>query len=108
GSVNTCGVAGERGCDAAHERLAGHYASRVRLDGKTDVAARSRAGGAGRGGRSMQVRVAVVGASGYAGGELLRLISVHPGLELAGAAADSSAGRTAGGLHGNPARPPAL
>jgi len=56
----------------------------------------------------MQVRVAVVGASGYAGGELLRLICVHPGLELAVATADSSAGRTAGEVHANLAGHPAL
>ena len=47
------------------------------------------------------MRVAVVGASGYAGGELLRLISGHPSLELAVATADSSAGKTAADLHAN-------
>ena len=30
----------------------------------------------------MGVRVAVAGASGYAGGELLRIIGGHPDLEL--------------------------
>ncbi|MGO3315026.1 MAG: N-acetyl-gamma-glutamyl-phosphate reductase, partial [Brachybacterium tyrofermentans] len=38
-------------------------------------------------------RVAVVGASGYAGGETLRLLSVHPGVEIATVAAHSSAGK---------------
>ncbi|WP_157975663.1 N-acetyl-gamma-glutamyl-phosphate reductase [Brachybacterium sp. YJGR34] len=38
-------------------------------------------------------RVAVVGASGYAGGETLRLLSGHPGVEVATVAAHSSAGR---------------
>ncbi|MGO1978644.1 N-acetyl-gamma-glutamyl-phosphate reductase [Brachybacterium tyrofermentans] len=38
-------------------------------------------------------RVAVVGASGYAGGETLRLLSAHPGVEIATVAAHSSAGK---------------
>jgi len=45
------------------------------------------------------MRVAVVGASGYAGGELLRLIAGHPDLDLVMATADSSAGRQAGDVH---------
>lgn len=40
----------------------------------------------------MGVRVAVAGASGYAGGELLRLIAGHPQLELAAATAHQQAG----------------
>src|SRR5260370_38844835 len=55
--------------------------------------------GAGEGSAGM--RVAVVGASGYAGGELLRLISGHPALELVLATADTSAGKTAGDVHVN-------
>jgi N-acetyl-gamma-glutamyl-phosphate reductase len=47
------------------------------------------------------MRVAVVGASGYAGGELLRLISGHPALELVLATADTSAGKTVGDVHAN-------
>jgi N-acetyl-gamma-glutamyl-phosphate reductase len=47
----------------------------------------------------MGVRVGVAGASGYAGGELLRLIAGHPGLELVAATADSSAGRDVTELH---------
>lgn len=38
-------------------------------------------------------RVAVVGASGYAGGETLRLLAGHPGVEVATVAAHSSAGK---------------
>ena len=38
------------------------------------------------------LRTAVIGASGYAGGELLRLISLHPDLELVNAIANSHAG----------------
>jgi N-acetyl-gamma-glutamyl-phosphate reductase len=41
----------------------------------------------------MGARVAVVGASGYAGGELLRLLATHPDLELAVAIAAGSAGQ---------------
>lgn len=47
------------------------------------------------------MRVAVVGASGYAGGELLRLIAGHPDLKLVLATADSSAGKAVGELHAN-------
>lgn len=42
---------------------------------------------------------AVVGASGYAGGELLRLVLSHPGLELAHATARSEAGRPISSVH---------
>jgi N-acetyl-gamma-glutamyl-phosphate reductase len=47
----------------------------------------------------MGVRVAVAGASGYAGGELLRLIHGHPGMELGPVTADSSAGSAVTDLH---------
>lgn len=40
----------------------------------------------------MTVRVAVSGASGYAGGEVLRLLSAHPGVEIATVTAHSNAG----------------
>ncbi len=54
----------------------------------------------------MGARVGVAGASGYAGGELLRLLAGHPDLELAVVTADSSAGRTVGELHPNLAGAP--
>ncbi|HEX9063867.1 MAG TPA: N-acetyl-gamma-glutamyl-phosphate reductase [Streptosporangiaceae bacterium] len=54
------------------------------------------------------MRVAVAGASGYAGGELLRLIAGHPGLELVLATADSSAGKAAADLHPHLAGQPGL
>ena len=38
-------------------------------------------------------RIAVVGASGYAGGETLRLLADHPGVEVVTVAAHSSAGK---------------
>ncbi|MEU6986694.1 N-acetyl-gamma-glutamyl-phosphate reductase [Streptomyces sp. NPDC046324] len=41
----------------------------------------------------MTVRVAVAGASGYAGGEILRLLDAHPGVEIGALTAHSSAGR---------------
>ncbi|WP_263167600.1 N-acetyl-gamma-glutamyl-phosphate reductase [Streptomyces sp. SCSIO ZS0520] len=44
----------------------------------------------------MTVRVAVAGASGYAGGEILRLLSAHPEAELGTLTAHRSAGRTLG------------
>ena len=40
----------------------------------------------------MGIRVAVVGASGYAGGEVLRLVAGHPEFELVAATAHSQAG----------------
>ncbi|MCH0543136.1 N-acetyl-gamma-glutamyl-phosphate reductase [Streptomyces sp. MUM 203J] len=44
----------------------------------------------------MTVRAAVAGASGYAGGEILRLLMSHPGVEIGATTAHSSAGRTLG------------
>ncbi|WP_447976594.1 N-acetyl-gamma-glutamyl-phosphate reductase [Candidatus Nitrospira bockiana] len=43
-------------------------------------------------GTSGSVKVAVLGASGYTGGELLRLIAGHPHLEVTAVAAEKSAG----------------
>jgi N-acetyl-gamma-glutamyl-phosphate reductase len=45
--------------------------------------------------------VAVAGASGYAGGELLRLIAAHPGLKLGPVAAASRAGEPLVAVHPN-------
>jgi N-acetyl-gamma-glutamyl-phosphate reductase len=47
----------------------------------------------------MGIRVAVAGASGYAGGELLRLVAGHPHLELAVATGFAQAGSTIGSVH---------
>ncbi|HLL68397.1 MAG TPA: N-acetyl-gamma-glutamyl-phosphate reductase [Micromonosporaceae bacterium] len=47
----------------------------------------------------MGVGVAVAGASGYAGGELLRLIAGHPGLDLVAATAHGNAGARVGEVH---------
>lgn len=46
----------------------------------------------------MTVRVAVAGASGYAGGELLRLLASHPGVQIGAVTAHSSAGRRLGAV----------
>jgi N-acetyl-gamma-glutamyl-phosphate reductase len=56
----------------------------------------------------MGARVAVAGASGYAGGELLRLLAGHPDLELGAVTADSSAGKTIGQVHAHLAGAAAL
>jgi N-acetyl-gamma-glutamyl-phosphate reductase, common form len=45
------------------------------------------------------VRVAVAGASGYAGGEILRLLLGHPDMEVGALAAASSAGLRLGAIH---------
>jgi N-acetyl-gamma-glutamyl-phosphate reductase len=47
----------------------------------------------------MGARVAVAGASGYAGGELLRLLAAHPDLEIGPVAAHGSAGTSVTALH---------
>jgi N-acetyl-gamma-glutamyl-phosphate reductase len=45
-----------------------------------------------------KVRVAVAGASGYAGGEVLRLLLGHPGVEIGAVTAGSNAGERLGSL----------
>lgn len=47
----------------------------------------------------MTIRVAVAGASGYAGGEAARLVSAHPDLDLVTVTAHSQAGKTLGDVH---------
>ena len=47
----------------------------------------------------MGIRVAVAGASGYAGGELLRLIAGHPEFELVAATAHTQAGTPLSAVH---------
>jgi N-acetyl-gamma-glutamyl-phosphate reductase len=46
-----------------------------------------------------RVRVAVVGASGYTGGELIRLLLDHPGVELAFLSGERNAGAPVGAVH---------
>ena len=45
------------------------------------------------------VRVAVAGASGYAGGEILRLLLAHPDVEIGAVTAASNAGQALGSIH---------
>lgn len=47
----------------------------------------------------MGASVAVLGASGYAGGELLRLLAAHPALTVSSAAASSRAGEPVAAVH---------
>lgn len=47
---------------------------------------------------SNTVKVAVAGATGYAGGEILRLLLGHPGVQIGGLTAASSAGQPLGAL----------
>ncbi|MFU8874091.1 N-acetyl-gamma-glutamyl-phosphate reductase [Micromonospora sp. SL4-19] len=47
----------------------------------------------------MGIRVAVAGASGYAGGELLRLLAGHPEFDLVAATAHSQAGQPVTAVH---------
>jgi N-acetyl-gamma-glutamyl-phosphate reductase len=46
----------------------------------------------------MTVRAAVAGASGYAGGEVLRVLLGHPGVEIGAVTGNSNAGRRLGAL----------
>jgi len=45
------------------------------------------------------IRTAILGASGYVGGELLRLISAHPELAATKMFGDSKAGQALGAVH---------
>lgn len=47
----------------------------------------------------MAIRVAVAGASGYVGGEVLRVFSAHPNVEFGALTAQASAGDTIGSHH---------
>jgi N-acetyl-gamma-glutamyl-phosphate reductase len=47
----------------------------------------------------MTVSIAILGSSGYAGGELIRLVDGHPDLEVAYLGAHSTAGSTLGSVH---------
>lgn len=47
----------------------------------------------------MRVRVGIFGAAGYTGGELIRLLLGHPGIELAFLAGRGSSGRAIGDVH---------
>ena len=49
----------------------------------------------------MSIPAVIVGASGYVGGELLRLVAGHPGFELRAAVSDSAAGKPVGELFGH-------
>jgi N-acetyl-gamma-glutamyl-phosphate reductase len=51
--------------------------------------------------RSMVIPVAVLGASGYAGAEALRLLLAHPDLEVTVATADTQAGLSVASLYPN-------
>ncbi len=46
-------------------------------------------------------RIAIAGASGYAGGELLRLVAAHPDLDVVALSAHGNVGQSVGELHPN-------
>src|SRR5438309_10941470 len=56
------------------------------------------------------IRTAILGASGYVGGELLRLLAAHPELQATRLFGDSRAGQTVGDVHPHlaPAYPDAV
>ena len=45
------------------------------------------------------IRAAILGASGYVGGELMRLLAAHPGIEVGRSFGASAAGRPVSALH---------
>ena len=45
------------------------------------------------------MKTAVIGASGYAGGELLRLLATHPHFEVVAISAHSNAGELVTSIH---------
>ena len=45
------------------------------------------------------IRAAIVGASGFTGAEMLRLVAQHPDIELVAATGDSMAGRRAADVY---------
>ena len=47
---------------------------------------------------TQKARIAILGASGYTGAELVRLIATHPGMEIAALTADRKAGETMGSV----------
>lgn len=49
----------------------------------------------------MGATVAIAGASGYAGGELLRLVAAHPDLDVVAVTAQSNVGQPVGDVHPN-------
>lgn len=51
------------------------------------------------GGNQRTIRAGVIGASGYTGAELLRLLVGHPGMQMVLATGDSQAGATLGDVH---------
>lgn len=48
-----------------------------------------------------RIRVAIIGGSGYGGGELLRLLASHPGVEVVSATSRKHAGRPVHAVHDN-------
>lgn len=46
-----------------------------------------------------KINAAIIGASGYTGAELLRLLNVHPQVNIAALVADSNAGKPAGDIY---------
>ena len=50
-------------------------------------------------GSPMTYRIAIFGSSGYAGGELIRLVDGHPDLDVAYLGAHTAAGRSLGSVH---------
>ena len=49
----------------------------------------------------MSIEVAIVGASGYTGGELIRILLNHPEVEIKATTSDSNAGRSVSKVHPN-------
>ncbi len=51
--------------------------------------------------RNLRLRVAIYGGSGYGGSELLRILLLHPNIEIAFVTANEQAGKPVGAVHRN-------
>jgi len=72
--------------------------------GSTTLAARSQRG-IDAGGGQRKVRVGIIGATGYVGSELIRLLSRHPNATIVGLqGATATAMRSAGSIRISPIR----
>ena len=65
----------------------------------TDLTAAPSPTPAGTSGLDGPIRVGIVGATGYVGGELIRLLARHPAVELAGLTGRDRRGDPVGGVH---------
>jgi N-acetyl-gamma-glutamyl-phosphate reductase len=72
----------------------------IATDRSSGTLPRSERGGSADGG-PRRIRVGIIGATGYAGGELVRLLARHPNVEIVGLAGRDRHDDPIGGFHGH-------